>query len=268
MKNINFIACGQIGDLIHSLYVVKSMCYRDNCKANFFIADNSYINTISACGNFTFDLNKTYEDMFDLMKHQDYVENFDILPRNYNDTLVNLNSWRDYIEVIRNSTGSYSKCWTELMLNFSNIDKIEGPWISAGEDEFTKNKVLIHNSTHRFNPSFNLHTLINQIDDEILFITTSEQDWNSFRFHNERIKPYFRKNINELASSINSCKYFIGNQSSPFAIASALNKDRFVELYSGSQGFYMDERNYYDNISWFFETNNYFLGKNTYNFNL
>lgn len=268
MKLINFVTCGQIGDLIHSLYVIKSTCLRDNCKANLFIADNSYINLVSACGNFTFDIKKTFDDIYDLINKQDYIENFEILPKNFNMDLVNLNSWRNYIEIVRNSTGSYSKCWTELMMETFSVDKIDGAWINSDEDEYTKNKVLIHNSSHRHNPLFNLNNLINNINDEILFITTNEEEWNKFRFHNEKIKPYFRKNITEITSSIKSCKYFIGNQSSPFAIASALNKDRFVELHNYSQGFYMDETKYYDNISWFFENNSYHIGNNPYNFKI
>ena len=78
MNPINFVTCGQVGDLIHSLYVIKSTCLRDNCKANLFIADNSYINSVSACGNFTFDLHKTFNDIYDLISQQEYINNFDI----------------------------------------------------------------------------------------------------------------------------------------------------------------------------------------------
>ena len=268
MNPINFVTCGQVGDLIHSLYVIKSTCLRDNCKANLFIADNSYINSVSACGNFTFDLHKTFNDIYDLISQQEYINNFDILPRDFNIDLVNLNSWRNYIEVIRNSTDSYSKCWSELMMETFSIDKIDGAWIDSPEDDYTKNKVLIHSSSHRHNSEFNLNSLINNIDDEILFITTNEEEWNTFRFRHEKIKPYFRKNITEMTSSIKSCKYFIGNQSSPFAIACALNKDRFVELHDKSQGFYMDEIKYYNNMSWFFNTNHYYIANNQYNFKI
>jgi hypothetical protein len=45
--------------------------FEKNVKANLYIAELSY--GLCACGNFTFDLNKTYEDTKELINSQEYI---------------------------------------------------------------------------------------------------------------------------------------------------------------------------------------------------
>ena len=54
-----------------------------------------------------------------------------------------------------------------------------------------------------------------------------------------------------MAAAMNGCKLFIGNQSMPFTIASALDIPRVCELHHASAEFYTGEHKYSDNISWF-----------------
>jgi len=259
---INFLACGQVGDLIHTLYVVKSMCLRDNAKANIFISDIS--SQLPCCGNFTYDTSKTYEDLKDFILLQPYVNEFNILPPNYTEPHINLNTWRDYIEVILASSGGYTKCWSELMIEKFNIDKIDGPWIESNIDPNTVNKILIHQSDKRHNPNFNWDSVIIP-EEEYLFITTNINEWNNFQNKRDNIKLYLKDTVSEIISAINSCKFFIGNQSSPFAIASALDKPRLGVLDNTSKGFYMDEKKYYNNISWYYDSINKHMGVNPLN---
>lgn len=259
---VNFLACGQIGDLIHSLYVVKSICLRDNVKANIFISDIS--SQLPCCGNFTYDTLKTYNDIKDFIFSLSYVNDFKILPQNFTESFINLNVWRDYIEVIQSQTGSYSKCWSELMIEKFEINKVNGSWIDSSVDQNTKNKILIHQSHHRHNHNFIWDNVLVPTE-EYYFITTNSHEWDIFQQKLDNVKLYLVNNVSEMISAINGCKYFIGNQSSPFAIASALNKDRLVILDNTSKGFYMDEKKYYDNISWFCDNQNKHVGKNPLN---
>ena len=84
MNTINFVSGGQVGDLIHELYVVKRICDKENVKANLYIADNSYNDYIFGCGNFTFYLNRTLDDLIDLIRYESYINKFEILPRYLN----------------------------------------------------------------------------------------------------------------------------------------------------------------------------------------
>jgi ADP-heptose:LPS heptosyltransferase len=65
---------------------------------------------------------------------------------------------------------------------------------------------------------------------------------------------YEPTNILELATYINSCKYFVGNQSSPFAIANALDVPRLgiLDLDHNNYIFYNEEAKYSKNIQVYF----------------
>ena len=145
---INFVTCGQVGDLIQQLYAIKAICIRDNTKANLYIADFSY--GIGACGNFTFDLQKTFEDTFKLVSTQTFINQYGILPRDFNEEYINLNKWRD------RGIGNF-KTWSDLLSEeFSFQIPSIYKWLDVSEfDENTNGKILIHRSNKRHNDSFN-----------------------------------------------------------------------------------------------------------------
>jgi hypothetical protein len=248
MNIINFVSCGQVGDLIHQLYVIKCICGKEKAKANLYIAEFSY--GLGACGNFTFDLNKSYEDTSELILSQNYINEYKILPRDFQENYINLNKWRDRTPF---------KTWTELLSEYFNFDiSQEYKWMIIEKiDDNVKDKILIHNSNKRHNEQFNWGSLLDSIDEDVYFLTTSVDEYNAFRFkgHN-KVKLYLVKNVNDMAIAINSCRLFIGNQSLPFAIASSLDILRICELHSSSSEFYTGEHKYSEKISWFLNTNN------------
>ena len=265
---VNFVSGGQVGDLIHTMFVVKNICNVYNLKANIFISDGSY--RINRSGNFTFDLPKTFNDLYFLIKNQSYVNNFSILPRDFKDPYINLNDWRDHIEYTK-VNGVFSKCWTDILTDAYNL-KLDNSdytkWLDVDDDTFTIGKTLIHRSLHRHNRDFDWNKYLDYIDGDILFITSNEKEWDIFPYKRDNIKLYLRNTIFDMAKSIKSCKYFIGNQSSPFSIACALDVERLVELDYGSQNFYINERNYFNKISWYYNDDCKHIGNNPYNINI
>ena len=242
MSNIDFLSCGQVGDLIHQLYVVKSICIEKNVKANLYIAELSY--GLCACGNFTFDLNKTYEDTKELINSQDYINKYEILPINFDLPIINLNIWRDM--------GNF-RSWTTLLSETFNVNKLTpNKWVNSFKvDENTKGKVLIHNSDKRHNSNFPWVRILDEINDEILFITSNQSEYDGFRFKTDKVKLYLTPTVGDMVNAINSSKLFIGNQSLPLAIASSLDVLRIAELHPSSGEFYNGEHQYSSKISWF-----------------
>lgn len=263
MKTINFVSGGQLGDVIHALFAVRNICHRNNAKANLYISDLSY--NMVGCGNFTYDLEKTQKDMHKLMSTQDYINYFGIFPRDFKEDFINLSIWRDHIEQTK-INGYYSKCWTDILKDTFTLDLENDdftPWINVLEDDNqTKNKVLIHRSIHRHNTSFRWDFYLDKIDGDILFITTNEQEWDIFPYKKQNMSLYLKDNIFDVAKAINSCKYFIGNQSSNFALACSLNIPRLVELSYLSDKFYSGEIKYFDNMSFFFNENDKHYSEN------
>ena len=60
----------------------------------------------------------------------------------------------------------------------------------------------------------------------------ADDEWEDFRRWVPKSERIVANNCLELSNYINSCKFFIGNQSMPFAIAEGLKKDRLLEICS------------------------------------
>lgn len=245
MENINFIIDGLLGDFIHSLYAMKNICNERNAKGNLYIKG----------GEWRFGVERAYKDLYSLVIQQPYVDKFELLSGEIDG--INLSEWRNMFSGVNNDTGNYFKCWSEVMTEtYGFAIPQEYKWLTAEKNDDLKDKILIHRSVHHLNTGFRWDYMLKKIEGEVLFLcTANEREWNEFIFKNDSIKPFNVSDINEMATAINSCKMFVGNQSGPFAIASALDVPRLVELDSHPRKFYMDETKYSKNISWYFDDN-------------
>lgn len=258
MKTINFVACGMMGDFIHTLYAVKNICERDNAKANIYLTDN-----ITTYGGDAWRMGtiRAHVDLEDLLMQQPYINSVELLPNGFNEPFINLNQWRDGITNFAVKNGYYSQSWTEFLSECYEFNIPEGyKWINTTKDESLKNTIAIHRSIHRHNVDFPWEIILNSSNENFIFLTCSEDEWEEFSFKNDRIKLRLVSTMSEMAVCINSCKFFIGNQSAPFALASALDVARLVELDAEPAPFYMNESKYSGNISWFLrEDRKYFI---------
>lgn len=246
MKTLNFVVGGHTGDLLHTLYVVNNICIKEDAKANLYIVDHSYSSFIEESYNFSFYLEKIYNDLKDLIYEQKYINKFEILSRDFNENFINLNIWRKAIHI----TGW--KSWTDLLnenykinflnkYNFLDIKNV---------DQKYKNSIIVHHSDRRKNDLFNWNKIL-QTNEEIFFLTTNSNEYDVFAHKTDNLKPIFVSTVIELASIIKGCKLFIGNQSMPLALASALDVPRIALLFHVDAIFYMNEHSYSNNISWF-----------------
>jgi hypothetical protein len=243
---LNFISCGNTGDLIHAMYAAKQICIKEKVKANIFISDGSYGN-VWGCGHFAFSLEKTLEDVKELVLEQEWVKSFKILPKKFKKDYICLQQWRRQT----------AKSWTNLLSNEYEFEiPDEYPWISISDyDTEAKGKVLIHRSDKRHNIDFPWDRIIGEIDKEILFITSNEREFNEFGSRNDKVKPYIVETVSEMAKAIKSCDLFVGNQSLPLALATSLDVPRICSLHPSSFMSYSGEHCFSDNISWFLTNN-------------
>jgi hypothetical protein len=244
MKIINFISGGHLGDLIHELFVVKNICERDNVKANLYILDSSY--GISHCHDFRFGLQKTLVDTIDIILSQEYINEYSILPKDFSGDYINLSEWR----------GIPPKSWGDILMETYKFKSNDYKWLNTDKvDEVTLGKVVIHRSYHRHNANFQWDRVLDTIDGEVVFVTTDISEYERFPYKRDNIIPHLVTNISDLVYAINASKLFIGNQSSPLAIASGLDKPRLCELWDPDNIYYMGEHNHSDNVSWFVNDN-------------
>jgi hypothetical protein len=280
MKEINFISGGKLGDFIHQLYVVKNMCEQQNSVANLYITDG-YGGDVWEYG-----LHRAFNDLSVLVRTQPYIQSFEMLPGQATFIsqveFINLNDWRKYAATTHAETGKYDKCWSDLLSGvYGFLIPEEHKWLNDDKIPVLpslEGKVIICRSPrhHTWGPD-TWEKIIDQLDEEIIHIHTGVEpaimcapepvDQEVFYFHDNpdsiilpvknshKIVNIGMDHLFTLVRAIKSCKFFIGNQSAPLAIASALDKPRIAELNPDPAPFYMGEEKYSKNISWILNDN-------------
>lgn len=260
MNAIDFIAGGMMGDFIHAMSVVKSICLRDNAKATIYLTENpAYGGDVWRYG-----AAKAHTDMKDFVMAQDYVEKFEVLAGQPIGNHYNLNGWRSYIMNMYRKDGGFKRCWSDFLSEAYGLPlSPEYAWMDMVEDERFKDCVVVHRSTHRHNTHFPWRKILDSLEGDIIFMTTSQEEFDRFAFKGDRVKILLVATISEMATIIASCRYFIGNQSSPAAIASALDVPRLIELGQAEARFYSGESKYSKSISWFLNHGDKFMSENS-----
>lgn len=270
MQTINFIASGMMGDFIHSLHACKHICEKTGHQANLYLVDG-HDGDIWRYG-----LQKAYDDVKDTVCQQPFIHKFEIWEGYFPETLdgnvtINLNSWRLPVADTHARTGKYDTCWTELLAgHYGYPIPSDYKWLQAHPylEKEVKDRIIIHRSYHRHNsyPFWDeiIPKLLNVTNHPLLFVTCNYGEWSAFK-HNENhfIEPLVVPTITDMVNVISGCRMFIGNQSAPFAIASALDVPRIVEMEGDSAPFYMGEEKYSSNISWFLNPETKYFANNS-----
>jgi ADP-heptose:LPS heptosyltransferase len=242
---LNFTAGGLMGDFINSLYAAKNLCEIHNKKANIYLNN--------AGEGFRYGIQKAYDDLYELVINQPYINDFQVEIKETENS-IKLHSWRNQAHSEFNN-GGYKSSWSEIFSqHYSfNIPK-EYKWIYLDEfNEEYRDCVLIHRSNRRINPKYDYSQLIdecNKYNQNVCFLICDETD-----LYIDGYAKYSPKNIKEMAVIINSCRYFVGNQSAPLALASSLDKQRLavLDLDFNNYMFYKNEINYSTNIKCFID---------------
>jgi hypothetical protein len=250
MEKINFISGGKTGDLLHNMYVVNQICQKENKLANIFITDN-----LNYGGdNFHFQIDKTFNDLKPFFEYQKYVNSFNILKTHLN-TYVNLNSWRGYFLF-----GQVN--WINLLSSLNNIPQLAGNWLEFEKNNSYSDVIAIHRSTHRHTNSFPWEKIVNE--NNCVFVTTDIKEFEMFPY-NKNVTLKFCESFTDLALIINSAKFFIGNMSTPLALAHSLGVPRLAELFRYDEIFYIGEEKLLSNYYYYSENyNNYLNGIEKY----
>ena len=241
---MNILSGPKLGDFIHSLIVPK------------FLYDNGYrdINIIlgELYDNFSLGFDRAFEDLRDIVESQEYTNTFKKLDE-FDEINLNLCMFR-FSELVN------QKPFWKVYLHTFFQNEPEVPrnynWLTLPKIDGYSDTLIINRSHTRDTCTYTDHThneyekVMKQYDRK-LFICFDMEQYNNFA-HKDKCEVYQPKNLLEFCSIINSGKRFLGNQSSPLAIATALNVPRTGELlYNQTQLHYINDHLYYDNCDFF-----------------
>jgi len=121
------------------------------------------------------------------------------------------------------SLGELHAKWVGIPTDFSQ------PWLTAEPSEKSRGKICVNRTARYNNPQFPWKWLVEQLGDRMIFVGLP-QEWRAFSSRVGRVIEYVpTTNLWEVACLIAGSDLFIGNQSSPMAIAEGLKHPSIQE---------------------------------------
>lgn len=251
---INVVIGGRLGDFFQMLYVLKQKYALNGDIFNVYLTE--YVD-LHECDVFIKDLNQTYKELYPIMIQQPYINTFNIF--NFQiEKYINLNVWRRYMD---KNLWPWTNILNTVFLN--NIENLEyGRWVQFDKkNDLFKNKVVIHRGLYRNTNLINWKFLVENND--CVFVGSDYKQYSEFKYRYN--VPFQQFNtLSDLLSILNSCLFFVGNQTGPLAIANALNTPRLGELWDVVAVHYINEHFYTPEFNWISENDNYFGTINKY----
>ena len=218
-KVLNFLHSGHMGDLIYALPVIKKLSENHTC--NLFIGINKiftnekYKNHTSA-GVLIND--RIFNYALPLIGKQKYLNKV----QKYIDQKIDIN-----LDLFRDMPGkpsNTSKWYFHITGVHADLYK---PFLDTQEHDKIKNKIVISRSLRNKN-TFIDYSFLNDFCDQLIFIGLKDEYLDLKKVIPE-LKHYDPLDFFEMSQIIKSSKFFLGNQSSPFAIAEGLKVPRLLE---------------------------------------
>lgn len=238
-KSINVTHSGNAGDIIYSLATLKRMHELTGLKIKLYLMLDQQIKLpvyrVHPLGNVG--LNKQMANMLiPLLSMQDYIANCEIHQNQPID--IDLSVFRNL--AIPSDKGNLAHWYSYITGVTPQLYKT---WLTVDADKNYANTILIARSS-RYRSSFIDYSFLNRYSN-LLFLGI-ESEYNDMKTLLPGLKWLEVKDFKALAQVIAGCKFFVGNQSLPFAIAESLKVPRILETYFHAPNVITEGDNGYD----------------------
>ena len=209
MNFITYLAGGLLGDFIFELSVIKTKYVETGKKGILYLSDKGE--------GFRFGLMNTFNDTYNVIISQDYIEKYQIY--NNEPVDIDLTLWR------WNPKGDY-KNWYYKYSETYNINWGQYKWLHVPNNEKFINKVIINTTNYRWPIHLDFSLLYSLHSTDIVFVSSDESQYHIFKEKTGLNIEYYKPiDFNDLCSTIHACKLFVGSQSAPLSIAVAMKKN-------------------------------------------
>ena len=183
--------------------------------------------SIQALGGGTFYLKPTQGNIFKLLSRlvslQEYIEGF--LPHKGEPIDYDFSTFRKGGIPFGVRLAELHARWIKAKVDFTKS------WIKATPSEKTKGKIVVSRTVRYRNRFFPWKRLVEQYYKDMVFVGL-ESEWRSFCVQNSRYVEFCRcSDLLDVAEAIAGSELFIGNQSSPNAIAEGLKHTMIQETF-------------------------------------
>lgn len=221
-KNVvSFKHSGHLGDIIYAIPTMFSLAVEKKINLYLNINQTIELNEKHPLGNVS--LNKK---SISLLKPLLLAQPQFSLVEEYNSHKMidyDLDLFREF--PLGFDKGSISRWYFNVFATTYDLGK---PWLSVSPDTSMNNKIVIARSI-RYNAPLIDYSILNNYDN-LVFVGLPEE-YEIMKVSIPKLKYQKTSDFMELASVIAGAKFFIGNQSSPFALAEALKVPRILESY-------------------------------------
>ncbi|RVU01805.1 hypothetical protein EOD41_07555 [Mucilaginibacter limnophilus] len=214
---------GNAGDIIYALPTLKKLHELSGADINLLLKLNRPIvlnpKYTHPLGNVM--LNQKMADMLSpLIEAQPYIASCRVY--NGDDIDIDLDNFRT--PLIPMDKGNIAR-WCSYLTGIS--PDLHVNWLDVEADNNYNDTIVLARS-ERYRNDFINHQFLNQYPNKVFIGVDSE--YNDMKRMLPDLKRVEIQNFTQMASIIAGCKFFIGNQSFPFAIAEALKVPRILEL--------------------------------------
>jgi hypothetical protein len=220
-RNIStFLHSGNCGDIIYALPTILTL--KKNGKASIFLNINpKKVHEVYLTADYVSFNEGMAKMLMPLLLFQPEIVKCEIF--NGQNIDYDLDIFRSY--TFFQDRGSICRWYFYI---FGISAPLYNPWLVAPKDMSVSDCIIIARSKRYRNPLID-YSFFKKYPN-IIFIGI-EEEYDDIKLMIPSIK--WRKVVDflEMASLINGCKFFVGNQSFPFSLAEALKVDRLLEVY-------------------------------------
>ena len=220
-EKVNFKHSGHLGDIIYAIPAMYALAGKR--KINLYIHVNQ---AIEIWGNHPLGKQSLNDHSISLLKSLLLAQpNFNLVEKYFPEHPIDydLDLFRKF--PIEFDKGNISRWYFNV---FGITYDLSKPWLVANPDETMNDKIVIARSS-RYNAPFIDYSILNTYNN-LVFVGLPEE-YQAMKVIIPRLEYQKTDDFLSLACIIKGAKLFIGNQSSPFALAEALKVPRILESY-------------------------------------